>query len=432
MPVIELQGIGKKYSAYSNRREQLKKIVTFGKAGKSHDFWALRDLDLKIERGSTLGILGRNGAGKSTLLKIISGVVTPTTGTVEVKGRLAALFGLGAGFNPEFTGRDNVMLNGLLLGIEREEVLERLPEIERFADIGPFMDQPIKTYSSGMRARLGFAVAVSVEPDILVVDETLAVGDAVFKQASLQKMYDLRDRGTTVLFVSHSMGMVQNFCDEALLLHKGELLIHGEIDATLEQYQALIGRAKANRNMAPADAKMEYMIEHEDAEDLEGVQNRAAKPTGDTRVKVVKLLDENRNPTTSIDSGAQATIRVSVEYLESVPNSRVGIVIRDASGLDLLFTETAREGTDLGERRTEEQIVLDFTTNVPLRPGHYTVQAGSAKSPDEPLAWTGPTTEFEVLNPENGDLAPEGLIHLPATVKVHEAVQKQESSNRSV
>nr|MDQ3302626.1 ATP-binding cassette domain-containing protein [Actinomycetota bacterium] len=175
MPVITLQGVGKKYRAYSSRREQLKDILSFGKSRRSHDFWALQDVSLQIEPGATLGILGRNGAGKSTLLKVISGVVTPTTGTVEMNGRLAALFGLGAGFNPEFTGRDNVMLNGLLLGIERDEMLERFDDIESFADIGPFMDQPVKTYSSGMRARLGFAVAVNVEPDVLVVDETLSV-----------------------------------------------------------------------------------------------------------------------------------------------------------------------------------------------------------------------------------------------------------------
>ena len=178
---ISVKGVGKSYKAFSNRREQLKSMLGFGKKG-DHEFWALKDVDLEIEPGITLGIMGRNGAGKSTLLSIISGVSQPTTGSVEVNGRLAAIFGVGAGFNPEFTGRENVMLNGLILGIERQEILDRFPDIEAFADIGEFIDMPVRTYSSGMRSRLGFAVAVNVEPEILVIDEALSAGDQAFKK----------------------------------------------------------------------------------------------------------------------------------------------------------------------------------------------------------------------------------------------------------
>src|SRR5829696_3481922 len=229
-PSISLRGISKKYRISPNRTSRLSEVLSFGKVKRSHDFWALKDVNLDIEPGTTLGIVGRNGAGKSTLLSIISGVLRPTTGEVEVRGRLSAIFGIGTGFNPMFTGRENAMLSGLILGIEYEEMLERFDDIEAFADIGEFMDQPVKTYSSGMRGRLGFAVAINVEPDVLVIDEALSAGGAAFKKKAIQRMYDLRESGSTVLFVSHSLGMVRRFCTEAILLHRGRLLATGSPD----------------------------------------------------------------------------------------------------------------------------------------------------------------------------------------------------------
>jgi ABC-2 type transport system ATP-binding protein len=192
-PAISLRGVSKKYIISPSRSSRLGELLSFGKAKRSREFWALQDIDLDVEPGTTLGVVGRNGAGKSTLLSIISGVLRPTTGEVQVEGRLSAIFGLGAGFNPLFTGRENAMLSGLILGIEYEEMIERFDAIEAFADIGEFMDQPIKTYSSGMRSRLGFAVAINVEPDVLVIDEALSAGDSAFKKKAIQRMYDLRD-----------------------------------------------------------------------------------------------------------------------------------------------------------------------------------------------------------------------------------------------
>jgi ABC-type polysaccharide/polyol phosphate transport system ATPase subunit len=239
-PAISLKGIGKKYRIASSKSLRLREILSFGKKQHTQDFWALQDIDLEVEAGTTLGILGRNGAGKSTMLQIISGVLQPTTGTVTVNGRLTAIFGLGSGFNPEFTGRENAMMNGLILGMDRHEMLERFEEIEAFADIGDFMDHPVKTYSSGMKSRLGFAVAVNVDPDILVIDEALAAGDAAFKKRALQRMYDLRDSGTTVLFVSHSMGMVNRFCTDAVLLHRGQMISRGTPDEVVGQYRDIL------------------------------------------------------------------------------------------------------------------------------------------------------------------------------------------------
>src|SRR3712207_944650 len=173
MPAVSIKGVSKNFRTFPNGRARLKETLSFGKRKYGRDFWALKDINLEVEKGTTLGIIGRNGAGKSTLLSIVSGILQPTEGTVEVNGRLVALFALGAGFNPEFTGRENIMLNGLILGIEHQEMLERFDDIVEFADLGDFIDQPIKTYSSGMRSKLGFAVAVNVEPDVLILDETL-------------------------------------------------------------------------------------------------------------------------------------------------------------------------------------------------------------------------------------------------------------------
>ncbi len=269
---VSLEGIGKRYKISPSRSSLLRETLSFGKVKRSHDFWALQEVDLEVKPGTTLGILGRNGAGKSTLLRIISGVLQPTTGSVEVRGRLTAIFGLGSGFNPEFTGRENAMLNGLILGIDHDEMLDRFDEIEAFAEIGDFMDQPVRTYSSGMKSRLGFAVAVNVDPEVLVLDEALSAGDAAFKKKTLQRMYDLRESGTTILFVSHSMGMVKKFCTDAVLLHKGRLITQGDPQEVADHYRELIEKAQ-EKDARPGDSDrgIDDMLEREEEEDLEGV-----------------------------------------------------------------------------------------------------------------------------------------------------------------
>src|ERR687893_761020 len=285
MHAVSVRGVSKKYRIYPSGRDHLKEALSFGKKRYGHDFWALQDINLEVEPGTTLGILGRNGAGKSTLLNIIAGIRQPTSGTVEVNGRLVALSGLGAGFNSEFTGRENIMMNGLILGIERQELVERFDDIAAFADIGEFIDQPIKTYSSGMRSKLGFAVAVNVEPDVLILDETLAVGDAVYKEVALQRMYELRDRGTTILFVSHGMKTVEDFCTEAALLHEGRLMATGETAEVISEYQALVSslQTQRKRQRKGGDAQVPDDIALPDEEDLgEGSEGRVARLRGGT------------------------------------------------------------------------------------------------------------------------------------------------------
>lgn len=429
MSVIRLQNVSKSYRIYPSRLDQLKEVASLGRMKRGHDFWALRDINLEVERGTTLGILGRNGAGKSTLLQIISGFLPPTTGSVEAYGQLVFLQ-LGAGFNREYTGRENVMLNGLILGIDRRKMLERFDEIEAFADLGEFMDQPLKTYSSGMRARLGFAVAVNVEPDILVVDETLSVGDAVFKQMGLQRMRELRDQGTTILFVSHGTGMVKSFCTEAILIHKGEILTSGGTSETLDHYQALTSRIQSGKKEGSDEASYNMARDDEGEEsptfkrnsNLERRRSRLRHGTGEARISNVEILDENREPTASVNSGAAVTVRVHVQYEEAVKPSKLSITLRNKTGLDVFSTGTTIRRT---ENDDETQAIADFTFAVPLKPGNYSVNAAVSDHKNKTLFfdWVDVAAVFELEGAEDkGDGA--GLLNLPAEAEVHHPNRK--------
>lgn len=436
-PVVSLRGIGKRYRIYPSRKHRLRELLSFGRAEHSHDFWALEDVNLDVEPGTTLGILGRNGAGKSTMLKIISGIIQPTTGTVEVGGRLAALFAVGAGFNPEFTGRENVMLNGLLLGIERNEILARMDDIEAFADIGEFMGQPVKTYSSGMRSRLGFAVAVNVEPDVLVVDETLSAGDAVFKQMCMQRMMDLRDSGTTILFVSHSLGLVKNFCEEAVLLHAGRMVYSGKTAEAIDRYEALISDVKTSDK---ADAGLAYEIEHEEEGDVPGAPVFKEDPslaareaqgfrhgTREARIENVEILDDRQRPIAKVETGSGITVRVHLRYANAVRGAVLGVTVRNQNGIDLFSTDTRTGGSPLGGREAGELVVVDFAFSAPFRPGAYNV-AASVSYPRDRNAYLDRITvaaTFEIERPE-GKPPILGLVDLPTLVHVHEGVRERQ------
>ncbi len=452
-PVISLKGVGKQYRISASRSSWIKDLFRPGKTS-THEFWAVEDVDLEIEAGATLGILGRNGAGKSTLLKMISGVSRPTTGEVRVEGRLAAIFSTGAGFNPEFTGRDNVMLNGLILGISRDEMLARFDDIEAFADIGEFIDQPIKTYSSGMKSRLGFAVAVNVEADILVLDEALSAGDAAFKKKALQRMYDLRNSGTTVLFVSHSIGMVKRFCTEAVLLHKGRLVTTGEPAEVVDRYRELLDNSDDAKKAKDApkndqERQLDYSIDHEDEEDTPfrdgangngsgggGPRNRGNRngspngtvrqPTGEAMVLGAELVDWNGTPARAVASGSGITARVHLQYLKDEEESTLTLILRDGDGLKVFATSTADEGVRIGPRERGGRVSVDFAFAVPLRPGRYAVDAAVHAPRDGGicLSRAEAVAALEVEPPEDGRRV-RGLVDLPTEVRVLEAAENQ-------
>jgi ABC-2 type transport system ATP-binding protein len=372
--------------------------------------------------------VGRNGAGKSTLLSIISGVLQPTTGEVEVEGRISAIFGIGTGFNPLFTGRENAMLSGLILGIEYEEMLERFPAIEAFADLGEFMDQPVKTYSSGMRGRLGFAVAINVEPDVLVIDEALSAGDAAFKKKSIQRMYDLRNSGSTVLFVSHSLGMVKRFCTDAILLHKGRLISHGSPEEVVGRYEEIIARSQEmmEAGLGELDEELDYELEHEDEGDTQikddgaGKARNARSVVGGAEILGLELLDEKEQPVSALPSGATLTVRVSLRYDEAMEDSTLGITLRSKKAkLEVFSTDTELEGVPLGPKDAGEHVTDDFTYVVPLGSGAYKIDA-SLTDPQvdgSDVARTKNAATFKVT--QNGTLAPvRGLVDLSTDVEI--------------
>src|SRR5882762_9180314 len=238
--VLRVECVSKQYRTYLRPADRLKESLTRGRLRRHKEFWALREVSFELDQGVTVGIVGPNGCGKSTLLQIICGTLAPTHGDVRHEGRIAALLELGAGFDPEFTGVENVYMNASLLGLSRRETDALFPAIERFAEIGPFLYQPVKTYSSGMYVRLAFAIAASVEPDILIIDEALAVGDAVFQHRCLRRINELHERGATVLFVSHDAAAVRALCSRAILLRGGSIIADGKPADVLNLYQKII------------------------------------------------------------------------------------------------------------------------------------------------------------------------------------------------
>ncbi len=236
---ISARNLGKCYAIYNTPKDKLKEVLCFGRRNYHRDFWALRDISFDIKRGETVGIIGRNGSGKSTLLQILCGTLAPTVGTVEIRGRVSALLELGSGFNPEFTGKENVYMNASILGLSKEEIDSKYQSIVDFADIGDFIDQPVKKYSSGMYVRLAFSVAINVEPDILVVDEALAVGDVFFQRKCYSRMHHIKANGATILFVSHSASTVIELCDRAVLLDAGEAILRGSPKLVVSRYHQL-------------------------------------------------------------------------------------------------------------------------------------------------------------------------------------------------
>src|SRR6202048_2134314 len=238
MHAIRFENVSKSYPIYETPRDRLKELLTFNRLEFHKNFWALHDVSFEVGRGETFCVIGENGSGKSTLLQLVAGILHPSSGNITVNGRVSALLELGAGFNPEFTGRDNVYLNGAILGLSNKQIDQRFREIEDFAEIGDFINQPVKTYSSGMVVRLAFAVAISVDPEILLVDEALAVGDIYFRQRCMRKVHELRTRGVTIMFVSHSTGDVKAIADRVMWLEHGHMMDIGAPEPVISKHLA--------------------------------------------------------------------------------------------------------------------------------------------------------------------------------------------------
>lgn len=311
--VISVQNVSKVYQIYHSAQDRFKQMIVGSRRQLYDEFWALRDINFEVKKGETVGIVGRNGSGKSTLLQIICGTITPTTGMVDRKGRLSALLELGSGFNMEFTGRENIYLNGALLGLSKSEMDARLDKILAFADIGAFIDSPVKNYSSGMFARLAFSVAIHVDPEILIVDEILAVGDAAFQRKCLGKFYELRDSGCSILFVSHDQYQVKSTCQRALYIDRGVQKIFGPADRVIDQYMI---EMESRESAVSQGSDVEPMDVDQEEKNIDHV----------FKITEVRLVNEKNEPIDVVTTGETIKLQFEFVSLVSTPPEKISFV----------------------------------------------------------------------------------------------------------
>jgi lipopolysaccharide transport system ATP-binding protein len=381
--LLQVQNVSKLYRLYRRPVDRLLETLPFTQKYTPTEFWALRDVNLSVERGEVLGVVGPNGSGKSTLLQIVSGILEPTRGRVLTRGRIAALLELGAGFNPEFSGRENVFLNGEILGIARREMERVFPEIERFAEIGAFMDRPVKEYSSGMYVRLAFSTAIHVDPEILIVDEALAVGDAIFANRCIKKFEELRQRKVTVLFVSHDLGLVKRLSDRAALMVDGHLAAYGSPSEVVNRYVGLVLERQNGAQPVKTDAAAGTGYRHGD---------------GASRILDVDLVDANSNSTRNLEPGEPITIRVRARAAKTLEDPVVGVLIRNRLGIDVYGTNTRIEGVDLGNVGPGETFEVEFTFDCLLTRQDYTLTVATQYREGFSQDWMDDVIAFSVVD----------------------------------
>lgn len=386
MGTITITNLGKAYKQYPTRWSRLFEwLIPFSKP-RHRLKWVLQELNFKVNPGEALGIIGINGAGKSTLLKMITGTTQPTTGSVSITGRVAALLELGMGFHPDFTGRQNAYMAGQLLGMSIEEITRLMPEIEAFAEIGDYMDQPVRVYSSGMQMRVAFSVATAQRPDVLIVDEALSVGDAYFQHKSFDRIREFRKQGTTLLIVSHDKQAIQSICDRAVLLDAGRLCKQGEPEAVMDYYNALIAQKE--------NSKIEQTV-------LETGKIQTISGTGEAEIESAVILNIKGEPVEVINVGEIITLKISVRAKTSLPELVLGYLIKDRLGQHIFGTNTHQLGLPLKQLAPGERITYQFSFPANMGEGSYSVTLALHAS-DTHLAtnyvWKDRVILFNIVN----------------------------------
>ena len=351
---ISVKNIHKMYKLYASKMDRIYDALGVTPLSKYKKHNALNGVSFDVAKGECIGIIGTNGAGKSTILKII-------TGEIEVNGRISALLELGAGFNQEYTGIENIYLNGTMIGMSKEEVDEKLDDILKFADIGEYVYQPVKTYSSGMFVRLAFAVAINVDPEILIVDEALSVGDVFFQAKCYQKFEEFKNAGKTILFVSHDLSSIEKYCDRAILLNKGELVCDGTPKDTIDLYkQILVGQSEGGKLRRTEDGTQDY---------------------GDKKVEIADyhFFDDTGRETTTYMKGSKFSVKVKIHANEDVEAPIVALTIRNIKGIDVTGTNTMMEKCDVGPLKAGEERTVTFTQKVDLQGGEYLISLGCTR-----------------------------------------------------
>lgn len=403
---IHVEGLNKVYRLYDHNRDRLIDSLGLARKKRYREHFALNNVDLDVYQGECVGIIGTNGSGKSTILKIITGVLNPTSGTVQVNGRISALLELGAGFNYEYNGIENVYLNGTMIGFSEKEIDEKLQDILDFADIGDYVYQPVKTYSSGMFVRLAFALAINVDPEILIVDEALSVGDVFFQSKCYRRMEEIRKKGTTILMVTHDMGSIIKYCDKVVLLHKGEFIAEGPAGKVVDMYKKILAgkledlRAelaaeKASENGDAVKFLKEKSSAQTDTEKNEGTEmsdfsggmnlshtglmrdqlaiNTDRTEYGDGRAEIydLGLLDARGNVTNLLLKGETFTIKECIRFHADIQTPIFTYTIKDKKGTELTGTNTMFEGADIKPVKNGDEYTVEFTQKMNLQGGEY-------------------------------------------------------------
>lgn len=386
MGSIRVSNLGKAYKQYPTRWSRLAEwLIPFRKPDYQLK-WVLREINFHVDPGEAVGIIGINGAGKSTLLKLITGTTQPTTGNVAISGRVAAMLELGMGFHPDFTGRQNAFMAGQLIGLSQQEISELMPQIEAFAEIGDYIDQPVRVYSSGMQMRLAFSVATAKRPDVLIVDEALSVGDAYFQHKSFDRIRQFRKQGTTLLIVSHDKGSIQSICDRAILLDSGRLAKEGGPEEIMDFYNAML-------------AERENQTVRQDQREDGKVQTISG--SGEATVANIALLNELGQRVETIDVGSAVTLEVKVAVHAPIPRLVLGYQIKDRLGQPMYGTNTHLKEIPLADVKPGEEIIYRFSFPANLGPGSYSI-ATALVSTDTHLVnnyeWRDLALVFSVVN----------------------------------
>ncbi len=429
MHAVEFDQVSKSYSIYASPGDRLKELATFQRKRFHQDFWALRDISFEIKRGETFCIVGQNGSGKSTLLQMVAGILRPSAGTVTVNGRVSALLELGAGFNQEFSGRDNVYLNGAILGLSTKQIDQRYREIEEFAEIGEFIHQPVKTYSSGMVVRLAFAVAINVDPEVLLVDEALAVGDLYFRHRCMRKVHELRTRGVTILFVSHAAGDVKAIGDRTMWLENGRMVEIGETDKVVERYlAAMVEKDTKYLSLKAAQPRPEWADAlAAPAEVIDTIPNIDHRH-GDRRAEVIGIavVDPRGAPLALLQPNSKAIVRISVRANDHLPMPIVGFMMRNHLGIDFAGTNTSREEYELAPMRSGDIYTVDFYLDLPeLYPSSFSFSPAIADGSLVSYKMCDWIDNAITLQMANGEGQIYGYQHLPCKVEVNGRVGEQ-------
>lgn len=380
--VIQVINVSKMYKLYDRHMDRLKEALGLSRKKCYTEHYALNHINFEVNKGETVGIIGTNGSGKSTILKIITGVLNPTEGEIKVNGRISALLELGAGFNMEYTGIENIYLNGTMIGFSKEEIDAKLDDILAFADIGEFVNQPVKTYSSGMFVRLAFAVAINIEPEILIVDEALSVGDVFFQAKCYHKFEEFKEAGKTILFVSHDLSSVSKYCDRVVLLNKGEKLAEGTPKEMIDLYKKLL----VNR-MDEADTSETEAVEHEAApqpiedtrlwkEALSVNPDTVEYGNGNASIVDFAILDANGNISGNIEKDTDFAVKMKVRFATDIQDPIFAFTIKDLRGTEITGTNSMFENKYVQPQHEGDERIITFKQKMSLQGGRYLLSLG--------------------------------------------------------